>query len=262
MIGCPKARLSAHAIPLVEIEQDAGNEACGPRLHFRSDRYINRRSGCSQYYLSIDTKLSGLSLKPVAKRVGRPRSFDRVAALEAAMVLFWRHGFEGVSIGDLTKAMSINSPSLYAAFGSKNALYDEALSHYLFLLNEELGNAFSQGLPVAVAMQMTLTSLAVALTREDMPPGCMIGAGSLRCGPNGRDAAERTANLRKAMQAQLVTSLGNAKALGELSDDTDVPSLAAYFATVVEGLSIQAQDGAGRAELLSVCAIAMRAWPI
>ncbi|MEY4515092.1 MAG: hypothetical protein RLZZ450_7214 [Pseudomonadota bacterium] len=195
------------------------------------------------------------------KPQGRPRRFDRDQALDAAMLLFWRHGYEGASIAQLTQAMGVNPPSLYAAFGSKEQLYIATLHHYL----STVGGAGIGGLETAPTAREGVAHLlreaAKAFTRPSYPPGCMIAVGSLRCSLENQVTERETAALRKLSQEVLTRRLVRARTEGELPARTPVKSLAAYYAAVVEGLSVQAQDGADRDELFAICAIAMRAWP-
>jgi len=177
------------------------------------------------------------------------------------MLLFWRHGYEGVSIAQLTSAMGVKPPSLYAAFGSKEQLYREALQQYLGGLGR-IGVASLEAAPTGRdGVAGVLREAAHAFTRPGYPPGCMVGIGALRCGVENQVAAQETAALRKVSQAAIVRRLDRAKAEGELALDTDSDSLAAYFVTVVEGLSVQAQDGADRDRLLRIGDLAMSAWP-
>ncbi|WP_024509896.1 TetR/AcrR family transcriptional regulator [Bradyrhizobium sp. ARR65] len=179
-------------------------------------------------------------------RGGRPWSFDRDQAIEIAMRLFWRHGYEGVSIGDLTKAIGVAPPSLYAAFGSKAGLYLEALNRYeqtLGLLDvTSIGSATS----LAEAVRRLLEAAVKAVTHPDRELGCMISSGMIAChsehAPLARDAASRRDAMRKRI----------AQALRPFADKNEVHRLARHLAAVMQGISIQARDGATRAELQEI----------
>jgi AcrR family transcriptional regulator len=194
-------------------------------------------------------------------RAGRPRSFDRDVALERAMQVFWRQGYEATSISDLTSALGINPPSLYAAFGDKQRLFLEAVERYaggpggaaLRILAEE---------PTARgAIARVLESAAVDFTRPDRPRGCMVVTAATTCAaltPSGKaDLARRREASREALRKRIERGVRE----GELPAGTDPRALATFYVTVLQGMSIQARDGATRRTLLATARCAMRAWP-
>ncbi|MDV2986761.1 UNVERIFIED_CONTAM: TetR/AcrR family transcriptional regulator [Methylobacteriaceae bacterium AG10] len=193
---------------------------------------------------------------------GRPRAFDREAALTAAMHLFWRKGFAATSISELTAAMGIGSPSLYAAFGSKEALYAEALRHYGERYEARVWGRFAAAPTARAAVEALLMSSAAALTEAGAtgePRGCMVTLSAV----GGEGQAELGACVRaaRARGLEAVTGrLGRAVAEGELSPALDLPALARFVMTVQGGLSLQARDGASRAELEAVARLAMAGW--
>jgi TetR/AcrR family transcriptional regulator, copper-responsive repressor len=192
---------------------------------------------------------------------GRRRSFDRAAALQAAMMLFWRHGYEGTSLAQLTGAMGIAAPSLYAAFGSKLELYHEALQLYARTLGQ-IGVASIDEAPTARAgVHAILRAAAAAFTHPDVPPGCMVGLGALRCGEGSEVAQQATALLRKRSYAAVLARLKRARRAGELPATSSPAALADLYAAIVEGMSVLACDGASRARLLALADQAMAAWP-
>lgn len=197
-----------------------------------------------------------------ARSRGRPRAFDREAALAQAMRLFWSKGFEATSITDLTRAMGIGSPSLYAAFGSKEALYAEALRRYCDT-NEHYvwANFFAAG-TAREAVRALLMDSAAALTGciADTPRGCMVTLSSV--GSEGHpDLGRLVREARGVMLDRLTTRLHQAIDAGELPDTTDVHGFARYVQTIQNGMSILARDGASREELEAVAQTAMGRWP-
>ena len=192
---------------------------------------------------------------------GRPRTFDLDDALDAAMRVFWRKGYLGTSLSDLTTAIGINRPSLYAAFGSKEALFRKALERYANGPTAYLRNALEEPTARRVVEHM-LTGAARLATDPKNPQGCLVG----ECHPN-RGSARPThcrSNSPRAgwpAKLRLRRSLKRAVAEGDLADGTDVAALAQYVVTVSSGLSVQAAGGASRRELLRVVATVLRAWP-
>jgi AcrR family transcriptional regulator len=191
---------------------------------------------------------------------GRPREFDRDEALERALEVFWRHGYEGTSLGELTAAMGVNRPSLYAAFGNKEALFRKALDRYADAHLGFIRTALEE--PTArTAIEALLRGYAASVTDPRTPPGCLTVNGALASGPNA-DAirAELTAR-RLAGEAALRARLQRARKEGDLPADADPADLARYINTVAQGVAVQASSGANRRQLDRVIDIALRAWP-
>lgn len=192
---------------------------------------------------------------------GRPRAFDRTAALDQATRLFWEKGFEATSIADLTQAMGIGAPSLYAAFGSKEALYVEALGHYRDS-NEHFIWAGFQSAPTArQAVRSLLMDSAAALTGcvADIPRGCMVALSTVGSEGHAELGALVTA-ARAVTLDRLKTRLAQAVADGEVPAATDTHALARFIQTIQNGMSILARDGAGRTDLEAVAELAMAGW--
>jgi AcrR family transcriptional regulator len=205
-------------------------------------------------------EMSNVNEIPARSR-GRPRAFDREAALAQATRLFWIKGFGATSIADLTEAMGIGSPSLYAAFGSKEALYAEALRHYRD--NNEAfvwAGFFSAGTAREAAMSLLMDS-AAALTGcvADIPRGCMVTLSSV--GSEGHaELGELVRTARTVTLDRLKLRLNQAISEGEIPASTDVHALARFVQTVQNGMSILARDGATRGELEAVAELAMLGW--
>jgi len=179
-------------------------------------------------------------------RGGRPWSFDREKAVETAMRLFWRHGYEGVSIGDLTREIGIAPPSLYAAFGSKAELYREAVSRY----EETLGcldiASVKSAESLAEAVRVLLEGAVRAVTDPDLERGCMISSGMVVCHPEHTSLARDAAARRDAMRERI------AEALQSFAGADEVRRLARQLTAVMQGISIQARDGREPTELQEI----------
>jgi AcrR family transcriptional regulator len=179
-------------------------------------------------------------------RGGRPWSFDRDKALDTAMRLFWRHGYEGVSIGDLTDALGIAPPSLYGAFGSKAELYREAVAQYEKRFGLIDPAAVQQAGSLTEAVRLLLENAVRAVTDPSRERGCMISSGMIACHPDHADLAKHAANRREALRKQI------AKALAPYGKLSDMARLSRYLSAVMQGISIQARDGVPASELQKI----------
>src|SRR5918996_2764774 len=177
-------------------------------------------------YVSIDTERF-----PMAER-GRPRSFDRAAALQRAMEVFWAKGFDGASLSDLTAAMDINSPSLYAAFGSKEALFREAVALYGETEGTEIWSALPEAPTAREAIERFLCASACSFTRAEKPAGCLIVLGALHANAANaavcRDLRQHRAENVEALRARL----GRAVREGDLAEGVDCLAVARFYATI------------------------------
>jgi AcrR family transcriptional regulator len=193
--------------------------------------------------------------------IGRPRQFDRDAALEAAMLLFWRKGFAATSMNDLCDAMGVASPSLYAAFGSKEALYLEAVEHYAEIQGAPVWDKLAKGTTARTGIENLLIAATESLPRSRATPaGCMAVLAAVS--DEWPVAITRVAKkFRMEMLGKLHSRLETAVAEGELPASTDVDGLSRFYLGVFQGMAIQARDGATQAELSGVATAAMAAWP-
>ncbi len=192
--------------------------------------------------------------------VGRPRAFDVEKALDRAMDVFWRKGYEGASLADLTKAMGINPPSLYAAFGNKEGLFRRALDRYADGRANFMSEVLSAPTARRVAERM-LRGSADLLTDPRHPPGCLLVQGGLACGTGGERVPDELASRRAGSETELCARFEQAQRDGDLSADTDPAALARYLATVTQGMAVKAAAGASREELRDVAETALRALP-
>jgi len=192
--------------------------------------------------------------------IGRPRAFDRDEALNQALAVFWRQGYEGASLADLTTAMGISPPSLYAAFGNKAGLFRAVLDRYAADAAGFLATVLAAPTARAVA-ETLLRGVAEMQTRPGLPPGCLLVQGALSCSAEGEPIRRELICRRSADEAALRERFEQALAVGDLSADADPAALARYLTTVSQGMAVHATAGASRAELQAVAEIALRAWP-
>jgi AcrR family transcriptional regulator len=191
---------------------------------------------------------------------GRRREFDRNAALEKALILFWRFGYEGVSIADLTCAIGIAPPSLYAAFGDKAALYREVLALYSSWSEVSIKEFQREG-PIRELVDELLRKTADAATNPKFPAGCLVTTGLLHTATEHRALAKRVANMRTQRARAIADRLQKAIDAGELPKTVDARSMADFVSAISQGIMLQARDGASRPELHEIVEIAMRALP-
>jgi AcrR family transcriptional regulator len=190
-------------------------------------------------------------------RRGRPRAFDRETALAAAMHLFWRKGYSATSISDLTAAMGIGSPSLYAAFGSKEALYAEALRHYGRVHEATAWGGFFAADTTRAAIEAFLHDTAGGLIQA--ANGCMVTLSAV--GGEGHESlGALVASARHATLVRLKERIEQGKADGDIDPAADTHGLARFVQTVQNGMSLLARDGAGLEELKAVADTAMLGW--
>jgi len=193
-------------------------------------------------------------------KIGRAREFDTEQALELAMNLFWRKGYEGTSMSDLTDTLGITRASLYAAFGNKEALFRAVLDRYEAKAGQYRVNALEA--PTAREFARELLDGAVALHGEkNNPPGCLGVQGALACSDEGAAIKKELMARRLAGEGAVRRRLKRAKAEGDLPPKSNPADLARYLSGVIYGITVLAAGGAGRKELQGVADIALRQWP-
>lgn len=191
-------------------------------------------------------------------RMGRPREFDAETALDQAMEVFWRHGYEGATIAQLTEAMGINPPSLYACFGNKEGLLKAALDRYTKLRNIWMDEVVAAPTARAVAERM-LMGIADKQTDPANPPGCLLVQGGVACGTGSENVPFELAARRAQNEEQLRDRFVRAKAEGDLKKSADPAALARYVSAVSVGMGVMASSGADREALRQVADVAVQA---
>lgn len=190
--------------------------------------------------------------------MGRPREFDAEMALDQAMEVFWRHGYEGATIAQLTEAMGINPPSLYACFGNKEGLLKAALDRYTKLRNVWMDEVVAAPTAREVAERM-LMGIAEKQTDPANPPGCLLVQGGIACGTGSENVPFELAARRAENEDQLRERFVRAKAEGDLKDTADPAALARYVSAVSVGMGVMASSGADREALRQVASVAVQA---
>ncbi len=190
--------------------------------------------------------------------MARTRGFDTDVALDRAMRLFWRHGYEGTSIEDLTAELGIGKPSLYAAFGNKRALFELVLDRYAAAARANVERALLEPRAEDVARRYLLEYVDVPAS---CPRGCLLVQGALACSAESADVQSAVILRRRVAEQLLAQRFARAHEEGDLPPDARPEDLARYLATVAQGLAVQATGGATADELRRVAELALRAWP-
>lgn len=192
---------------------------------------------------------------------GRPRSFDRDAALEQAALTFWEHGYEATSISDLTAALGIGAPSLYAAFGDKRRLFHEAIASYQATHGSFTANAMTEEPTAREAVARMLREAATEYTSPDHPRGCLVISAAQNCSAASADVEKSLRAIRNTNVRALEVLIQSDIDAGVLPATADARALAVFTAATLQGMSHQSRDGASRADLEAIAEAALRAWP-
>lgn len=193
-------------------------------------------------------------MQTMTKKRGRPAAFDYDIALEQAMLAFWQHGYEGTSMSTLMTVMQMNKASIYAAYGSKEALFQKAVQRYVQGPAAFLAQALAQPSAVAVIQQL-LSQAAQMLTDDRHPLGCLVTQGALACSAESHAVKAMLGGYRQSLELQLTQRFERAIAEQDLLPDTVPDLLAKYVMTVHQGMAVQATTGATQAELFNVAAL-------
>jgi AcrR family transcriptional regulator len=192
--------------------------------------------------------------------MGRPREFDTDEALDRALDLFWRRGFAETSLSDLTEALGVTRPSLYAAFGNKDDLFRKVLDRYSSGPARFIDKAFRAGTAAATVSRL-LRGAARFHGDPSTPPGCLMVHGALAGGAGSEAARRETRKRREDLTRRLGDRLREAQRDGELPGKADPRALALYVVAVLRGMAVEAAGGAGAGELRRIAETALKGWP-
>jgi AcrR family transcriptional regulator len=198
--------------------------------------------------------------KNPAKPRGRPLAFNQDEALDKALRIFWSRGYEGASMAELTEALGINKPSIYAAFGNKEELFRKALVRYATGPAAFVGESMREP-TTRLVVEKFLTKAVDFFSDKSTPNGCMIVQGALTCGQGSSNIQQELVAYRSSIETTLTKRFELAKTQGDLPPDTNVKQLAKYIATIHQGMSVQATSGATKEELLAIVEIALKNLP-
>jgi AcrR family transcriptional regulator len=201
-----------------------------------------------------------MSTTQIKKPRGRPSAFDYEETLENALRVFWTRGYEGASMAELSEAMGINRPSIYAAFGNKEELFSKALSRYMAGHVAYVAEAMQEPTAKQVAEKF-LTKSVEFLSNEHNPRGCMIAIGSLFSGEGSEQVQRELVAYRQGYENSIRERFDLAKSQNDLPQNVNTAVLAKYIATVHQGMSVQSTSGATKEELLAVVQLALNNWP-
>jgi AcrR family transcriptional regulator len=193
-------------------------------------------------------------------RIGRPRGFDRDEALSRAMEVFWAKGYEATTLIELQRSMGINAPSFYAAFGSKDELFRESVELYAETEAAPMTRALESGATARESIEGLLRAATTAFSQPGKPRGCFIAFGGASCAepetPIGAFMREQRAHRRTVINARLRQGISD----GDVSPSVDLEATTIFYATIIDGLAVEARDGASRKTLRGIVDYAMATW--
>lgn len=208
-----------------------------------------------QHYVPVIMEITAC-----ATAKGRPREFDTDSALTAALRVFWSKGYEGASLSDLTEAMGITRPSLYAAFGNKEALFRKTLDLYQREKLDYMGKALDAPTARGVAERLLIGALEMQMSSCD-PKGCMGVINSVACGAEAESIRAEVLKRGAIVKQGLIDRFERAKDEGDLPPDTDVIGLTAYLTALLQGIALQAGGGTSCADLKALIDTSLACWP-
>ena len=214
----------------------------------------------SEEYIQVSEKQD---IHPELKRRrGRPKCFDEQEALQKAMMLFWKYGYEATAMSDLTKALNLTAPSIYSTFGDKSQLFHACLDYYLEHEACSLDLIFQQAETAKVAIELYLYENLKKLLQEDKPTGCMLVTATMNCSEQHQPLQHDLLLKRQQVKEKIYQRLQQGVEDGDLSSDADIQAMTDYYSTVIQGLTMQARDGVAIEQLENVVTLALKTWTL
>lgn len=196
------------------------------------------------------------------RRRGRPKCFDEQEALQKAMLLFWKYGYEATSMSDLTKALNLTAPSIYSAFGDKSQLFHACLDYYLKHEACSLDLIFQQAETAKVAIELYLYENLKKLLQQNKPSGCMLVTATMNCSQEHQPLQHDLLLKRQQVKDKIYQRLQQGIRDQDLSSNANIQAMTDYYATVIQGLTMQARDGVPIEQLEEVVTLALKTWAL
>lgn len=196
------------------------------------------------------------------RRRGRPKCFNEQRALEKAMLLFWQYGYEATSISDLTHALGITAPSLYSSFGDKAGLFEKCLDYYLAHEACAIDQIFDQAKTAKIAMGLYLRENLKSLVQTHKPKGCMLVVSTMNCSTANREIQQHLLEKRYITKSKIYQRLEQGQIAGDIPQWTDLAAMTDFYVTLLQGMTIQARDGATIQQLEKVVQTAIKTWDL
>ena len=204
-----------------------------------------------------------VSEKQASKRGrGRPKCFDEQDVLQKAMLIFWEYGYEATSMSDLTKALNLTAPSLYSCFGDKSQLFYACLEYYLKYEACPIELIFQQAKTAKIAVELYLYENLKKLVQQGKPTGCMLVTATMNCSEEHYSIQQDLLFKRNAVKSKILTRLEQGVKDGDLVATANLQGMTDYYATVIQGLTMQARDGVEREQLEQVVTLALKTWQL
>jgi AcrR family transcriptional regulator len=194
------------------------------------------------------------------KRLGRPRGFDRDEALARAMELFWARGYDATTLTELQRTIGINAPSFYAAFGSKEQLFREALELYLQTEGAPMLDAITSAPTARAAIERLLRASTISFRQPGKPAGCLMVLNAVGCNDPDSGIADLLRERRAGRRTLIDERLRQGIVDGDLPSDADRHAITTFYTAVLDGIAVEARDGASRSTLQTIADSAMAAW--
>ncbi len=194
------------------------------------------------------------------KRLGRPRGFDRDEALARAMELFWARGYDATTLTELQRTIGINAPSFYAAFGSKEQLFREALELYVRTEGAPMTGAITLAPTARAAIERLLQASTISFRQPGKPAGCLMVLSATGCNDPDSGVADLLRERRAVRRTLIEERLRQGVVDGDLASDADLYAITTFYTAVLDGIAVEAREGASRRTLQTIADSAMAAW--